>query len=60
MTTEHLIELIEDHARLAFKEGKTSTTDREKAFKYRITRAKRLREIKREVDPYAENIRLEA
>jgi hypothetical protein len=60
MTTEHLIELIEDHARLAFKEGKHSQTNREKSFKYGITRAKILQIIKREVDPYAGDIRLEA
>lgn len=60
MTTEQLIEMIEDHARLAFKEGKHSKTDREKSFKYGITRAKVLAEIKREVDPYAEPARLEA
>lgn len=52
MTTQQLIDLIEDHARLAFKEGKHSLTNKEKSFKYGITRAKVFREIKREVDPY--------
>jgi hypothetical protein len=52
MTTQQLLDLIEDHARLAFKEGKHSKTDREKSWKYGQTRAKVLREIKREVDPY--------
>lgn len=45
--------MIEDHARVAFKEGKNSKDDPDKSRKYSIRRAKLFWQIKKEVDPYS-------
>ena len=54
MTTDQLLGMIEDHAKVAFKEGKTSKSDPDKSRKHSITRYKLFCQIKKEVDPYAE------